>query len=439
MCIFHIIFTLFAFAENSDKTRIIRIKSNSIYYWAIAEAENREEALQRADRELAEQIGGVALISKTDWYQQSKIMGNKNEYISDFKDQIKTFTGIYLKGLMHITVKEQEIWSALSYIHKDSLAVSFQLRKKKIREFHQQAISAAEKGRVGESLRNLYWGFLLSLAFPDTLHLPLHEGKISEIPKVAINCLLNATMEDIEISAGECYQDGPTIIAPLRVTFRGKQVSELSFQYYSGGEGMDWGLFEDGIAEIPFYDEPSSPTRRLSIKIEYTYDNDMRTDEEIAGLFEIFKESRIDNRKNVTLYFPWIEEVELDKITVIPIVKEEKPFPIDEEDEYLLPVVENMDADTLFLEALELFCELNEVSQLQDYINQYVKLGVLSIGRPEDFGNGVGCYIAIVDGPKLLEILYYNGANYKGLKTGLVYSVLERSFSGKGQLWFRDN
>lgn len=426
-----------ALAPSSDDTRMSQIKSNPLYHWAVGEAKEREEALQIADQELIEQIGGVFLASSTVWIRQEKNTGGESEYVSDFKDQIKRCASLYLKGLMHSAIRKQEAWIAISYIHKDSLEVSFQLRKTKIREFYRQALYATEKGQVSEIMRNSYWGFLLSHAFPETLHFQLPNLDISEYPKIAFMSLLKTTLADIKISADDCYRDGPEIMAPLRCFFHGKPVNELSFQYYSGGGGMDWGLFEDGTADIPFYDEPSSPTRRLLINIEYAYRNSMSMDEEIEGLFEIFKKSSFNNGKCITLSFPWVKAVELGNMTVSPLSMEKNRESITKEKKEAIQYFKKRDEPPLFREALELFCEITEISEFQDFINQYVKLRVLTVGRPDDFGDGAGCYIAIIEGQQMRDVVYYSGNNYRSIKTGIIFSELNDSLFGKDQLWFK--
>jgi hypothetical protein len=196
-------------------------------------------------------------------------------------------------------------------------------------------------------------------------------------------------------------------------------ITELNFSYYSGGEGMDWGIFEDGITDIPLYDKPSSSTKKLTINIEYIFQNDMNEYDEISGLYEIFKGRPFNNKKIFTLNFPWVitkaETTTLEEVQVVTLEKE-PPF---------------------FREAIDVFRELNNISQLQDFINQYTKLEVITVGRPEDFGSGVDCYIVLLEGPKIIDLVYNNGEKYISLKSKKTYSDLTQSFPGKGQIWFK--
>ena len=305
----------------------------------------------------------------------------------------------------------------MAYIDKESLEKSFEIRKGKIRGFFKTAEIAVENGSVGEALRNLYWGYLLSRSLPDTMHLVGGSVRLSNNPQVALTGLINAVFNDIDVRANKPYYDGLAVIIPLEFNIRGKQVRDLYFKYYSG-IGMEYASVEDGSSDVPIYDKITSPSRKLTISFEYSYVNEMTSDPEIAGLYNIFKDIEFRKIKNVSVTFPWFkQEGKLDEKV--------------SSKELMLPEPKT--------EALSVLKLRRETVNFLDILEQYSKLGILRYGRKKEFDDAVGCYVAVVTDREVMEIFYYDGQEFISMKSGMTYSDLSKNFKGKRQIWIKEN
>jgi len=387
------------------------IKSNQDYVWGEAEGQDRGIVRRTADEDLITKIQVSIFVSDSLVIEESSAV-----YREEYKSLYTSFTNLYLKGLERIEHRKKhrwlgkgsDDWLILSYIHRDSLANSFKLRQAKLRGYVITGLSAADASRMGEALRNLYWGFLLSQTYPETLSVG---SGIPSYPQVAIPNLINSILEDLQIEVEESYIDGDAVIAPLEFILRGKPVSEAYFSYYSG-IGTEYAIVERGYVDLPIYDQPTSPTRKLTLAIEYKYTSEMSSDEEIAALYTIFGgKSVVNNLKSVELYFPWL------------VSEPEPPAPFPE-------------PSTEALEALnERRTDLRDFLELLD---QYKKLGFLNYGRRSEMGDLQNCYVAIADESKVVDILFYDGQRYVGLNSRKSYSDLSPHFKGKRAIWIRE-
>ena len=338
-------------------------------------------------------------------------------FSSEFLQKQESFTSIHLLGLQKLLWREKNLYKALAYIDKESLQKSFEIRKGKIRGFFKMAEIAVENGSVGEALRNLYWGYLLSRSLPDTMHLGDGSVRLSNNPQVALTGLINAVINDIDVKANEPYYDGLAVIIPLEFNIRGEQVRDLYFQYYSG-IGMEYASIEDGFSDVPIYDKITSQSRMRTISFEYAYANEMSSDPEIAGLYNIFKDIEFRKIKNVSVTFPWFkhegksDEKALSKELMLPEPK---------------------------TEALSVLKLRRETADFLDVLEQYSKLGILRYGRKNEFEDIVGCYVAVVNDNEVIEILYYDGQEFINIKSGMTYSDLSKNFKGKRQIWIKEN
>ena len=404
---------LFCNTLYSQKNKIVKIdelKSNSAYIWGEGEAEEKIVAQQIAENDLLSKIQ-VSINVATFSEQKERETQEGITFVDDFQKKHRSYTGLYLKGLERIAIEKKKIWYVFTYIHKDLLKESFDLRKEKIKSFALSGQISSEKGQIGEALRNYYWGYLLALSYPDTINLSPNITGLPSNPQVAITTSLNSLLEKIEINAGLCYKRGNLTIAPLNFKYQNELIKNLSFSYYSG-VGTDYGIVENGYVEIPLYDKPTNRTRKLTLKIEYTYESEMSTDQELTDLYEIFNENKFNTLKSVDISFPWIEETASKK-----------------------EINKQIEVST---EAIDVLRERNEINEFFDVLAQFKKLGVINFGRRNDFGNGKNCFVAVADDKQILEILYYNGNSFISLNSSENYMNLSERYRGKRQIWIKE-
>ena len=157
------------YSQNSDIFKIDEIKSNSSYIWGEGETEEKNEAQQIAEKDLLSKI--QVFINITAFSEKGERETQEGTtFVDDFQKKYSSFTGLYLKGLERIAIKEKKTWYVFTYIHRDFLKESFNLRKEKIKSFTFAGQKAAERGQISEALRNFYWGYLLALSYPDTIN-----------------------------------------------------------------------------------------------------------------------------------------------------------------------------------------------------------------------------------------------------------------------------
>lgn len=413
---YSIIFCSPLFSQTGNVIRAEIIKSKVSYIWGEGESKLREKALRMAEGELLRSIQ-VSISEATASGESVKSGVEGTIFSSEFLQKQESFTSIHLLGLQRFIWKEKKLYKALAYIDKESLKKSFEIRKGKIRGFFKTAEIAVENGSVGEALRNLYWGYLLSRSLPDTMHLGGGSVRLSNNPQVALTGLINTVINDIDIRANKPYYDGLAVIIPLEFNIRGKKVRGLYFKYYSG-IGMEYASVEDGLSDVPIYDKITSPNRKLTISFEYAYANEMTSDPEIAGLYNIFKDIEFRKIKNVSVTFPWFKH-------------EGKSVEKDLSEELMLPEPKT--------EALSVLKLRRETANFLDVLEQYSKLGILRYGRKNEFEDAAGCYVAVATDREVMEIFYYNGQEFISLKSGMIYSDLSKNFKGKRQIWIKEN
>lgn len=383
------------------------IKADSSYIWGESVNENREEARRQAEVNLVSKVQVSMNIHFSDVMRETKT----EDGIQSFEDthaNVQSYTGLLLKGLQRAYRQEGESWFVLAYLHRDSLRAAMQLRKKKIQEYVQQGVSAAKQMKIGEGLRNFYWGYLLARTYPNRIKFPSLDHTTPKTPQIAIQEKINKIFDNIEVTAESCYKEGRTIIVPLRFQYLGEKVADLYFSYY-GGIGTEYAIVEEGAIDIPIYDEPTSRSRKLTLNIEYVYANEMGIDPEIESLHGIFNEAQFDNLKSVELTFPWIKAQHK---------RTQFPEPRSEAVEVLYDNKDN----------LQRFFEI---------LGQYQKLGIIQYGKKESLGKRKDLFVAIADKKGVETILYFDGEKYIEYQSNTTLSELNK-YKNKRAIWFSE-
>lgn len=207
---------------------------------------------------------------------------------------------MYLKGLDYIEIKQKKSFKILAYISRQALAESFDVQKNKIRSFALASLVHSSEGRIGEALRNAYWGYLLSTTYPDSIHLNITDSFTSTNPQITMRNSIQQILSDINVHFKESYIDGGLLIVELLFSYRGGTITDLDISYYSG-MGMEYSPVVNGKAVIPLHDQPSEQSYPLTISLEYAYASDMTDGSEIKELYDNFQQNTFDNRKTIML------------------------------------------------------------------------------------------------------------------------------------------
>ncbi len=445
------------------------IKTDTLYLWGEAISQNRSKARQQAEINLLSKIQVSINSSFMDMLSESQ-SGDSVAIESETRSQVSNYTGMYLKGLQRKYIKQDNTWTVLAYIHKDSLKKSFNLRKEKIKHYARNGMAAVRKGDFENGLKYLYWGYLLSRNYPNKVKIVGLSGGKSVRPQIAFQSTVSSLLDNIKITAKECYKDGSVIMAPLTFEYNGKPINKAYFNYYSG-VGTDYAVIENGKIDIPIYDQPVNDTRELTLNFEYEYINEMGVDPEVKSLHQFYKDINFVNQKTVTIIFPWnkdrspaakdtqivssdsiksnknlIDTTDSDSTSIIAdtagnksdseITSEQTKASIDS-----LTMVKKMEKDQLNPETESMQVLIDNKDDTKRFLQllvQYKKLGKLSFGNRDDFADLNDLFVVILDKKNVCNILLFTGQNYIDIESKTKYESLETNFKGKRLIWVKE-
>ena len=400
-----------SYADNSTKFKAKQIKNDPGMIWAEREAVDILTARQLAETDLLHKIQ-VSITVSTSAKQEEQIVGNSAKMTEDFTRQHESYSHLYLKGLDYIEIKQNKTYTVIAYISREALNESFNIQKNKIRSFTTASIAHAKYGRVGEALKNAYWGYLLSMTYPDSIHLNVTDGDATTNPQITLRNMIQQILSDIDLRFKQSYIDAGLLIVELGFTYNTMPISDLDFSYYSG-MGMEYSPVIKGKAVIPLHDHPSEQSYPLTISLEYAYDSDMIDGSEIKQLFNTFHQNTFDNRKTVTLN-----------------LGEGSAMSSSNSNDMTKP------NDTP--EAIRALIEQRNWDQFSEMLEQYVSLGELRYGKRSDFSIAEGCFVAVIDQPNVKDLLSFDGKSYRSLRTNQKLLSPAERYKGCVQIWLRE-
>ncbi|MEA1981288.1 MAG: hypothetical protein U9N54_09980, partial [candidate division Zixibacteria bacterium] len=315
----------------------------------------------------------------------------------------------------------------LSYINNEDLKKSFDKRKNQILDYVKLGISAEKDGRIGDALKNYYWGYLLSYTYPDTIHLKFNDV-ISYEPLIALSDRINQVIQNISIKSDTVYQDGDVVVAELIFKYENQPINGLVFSYYSG-IGMDYGQVWEGKAVLPIYDEPTISERSLALMIEYYSESEMGENSELAHLHKIYFERVNSNSIETLLKFPWLKKNK-------PIEKPSERITIPQ-DSIKTPILEKK-PKVEYPSYMKVLSRLTDVEDFLRIIAQYEELGQIQFGKKENLTELGDRYVAIFDEAKVWGIYKFENDIYTEITSGQIIDNISIEFKGKRQIWIKD-
>ena len=415
-------------ARDSGDSRIESLRKNPHYLSALGEGADLEAARRLAEKALVSQI--QVAIGVTSSYTSNAVEDqNVLKLTTEFVTRHQSYAGMLFKGLSYIESQQKDNWSVFAYIHRDSLSASYAYQKSKIVGLTSAGIEAVKRGGMGEGLKSLHQAWLLSHFYPDTISFSALPANLPANPQVATAELISGYLARLDVAASDCYRDDPLIMAPLRLSLDGSPVRDLTISYY-GGHGMEFARVLNGRADLPLSSQPISSQQRLLITIEYIFETELKSDAELAGLYEMFGSGDFPNLKTITLRFPWIlpepsrPAAPLIPPTFVSILSTSEPASP-------LPI-------RSLSEPLTILSSQHATPEFLVMLVQYSKLGALTYGRRSDFGDGIGCHVAVFDDNQIIAFLFFDGVQYRTLDDRGLYSELTDEFRGRRQVWIKE-
>ncbi len=417
------------FARDDTHSRVESLRQNPRYISASGESADLESARHSAEKALVSQI--QIAIGVTSSYNSNAVETNDDlKLTTEFVTRHQSYAGMLFKGLGYIENQNKQNWSVFAYIHRDSLAASYAYQKSKIIALTSAGLESVKRGSLNDGLRNLHQAWLLSHFYPDAIDFSALQLHLPSNPKVATAELIDGYLARLEISASDCYRDDPLVIAPLKLTLDGIPVKDMTISYY-GGHGMEYARVLNGKADLPLSFQPISSQQRMLITVEYIFETELKSDPELAGLYEMFGTGDFPNLKTVTLRFPWIMPAPAEPMPIQPTATMATIGAIQS--------TKSPDPIPSLSEPLANLWSLHSTPEFLEMLVQYSKLGQLCYGRKTDFGDGIGCHVAVFDDDEVIVFLLFDGVQYRTLDDRGIYTDLSGEFRGRRQVWIKES
>ena len=400
-----IVVTSSVFGQQPDRSTV---ESSKDYYWGEGKASSRNEARTTAEKDL------LSKIQVTLNFKFESVVTETNESLTETVNvSSQSYTNLLLKGLNYIDAKKWFKFDTFVYIHKDSVAAAFEIRKAKLRDYSELANDALSEKNVGEALRLYYWGYILGRTYPDQISMKSPEGEEKTVDAaLGFQTAIKSILHRIVVEPGICYQDGETVMVPLTFTYAGQPADNLLFSYYSG-MGMDYGTVEQGYFELPLYDNPTMASRKLTLNYEYRYENEMADGSETSILNSFFKTASFPNISTVAIKFPWLSEGNESSESKTEI-----------------------EPQTEVIEMLSYVKE--DIGEYLIVLAQYKRLGTISMIAGGQGTENADCWVALADDQQVHRLLFYTRNAFIDIESGESFASLSE-FKNLKSIWFREN
>jgi len=181
----------------------------------------------------------------------------------------------YQEKSADLKAKITELYGTLSESGEQALKI-------KLRSYLNGAVKAEEKGRIAEALRQYYWANILLNSFekPDDVRFEeLHDG---DNVSVWLPMTIKNMLEGVRVQYMGQSEENPDV-GILNFEYAGSPITSIAYRYYGANgwscqyQAKDGRGIVDGISssEIP---------EKLTLQIEYTFEEESNIDADIANL-----------------------------------------------------------------------------------------------------------------------------------------------------------
>lgn len=399
-----------------------------------------------AEEEIAKEIAKVNLIQNNigslvviqTERQQNEILSTDSSsfYQEDYSRKIKSVTSIYLKGIKFETYQLDSQYYAMAFIPRDSVIASMKYTKSRIRQYINLGINEADEGNLGECLKYLYWGYLLSSTFRDTIQFQF--GNQHYIyPQDAIPNILRKIVDKLEIINDTCYfnpddsassESNKFLSFTSQFKYQTKPVNGLKFEYFALKGKPQPATTDNGKVKLYLFDWPDSSPHKLALNIQYDYQKDAKVVPEIEEIRKLFGDNYLSNIIKETLVF--IVPIQ-QKSSLVSVLDKEDISKLDkpenrknlEQKEINEKLFEVKRQETLEEALSELTHEENP-DNFKILLKKYQSENIIRCGNQRAFISLRDGYIAILSPDKLLDFAIYNGHEFISIKTKERYKDL---------------
>lgn len=242
-----------------------RIQTDESYYKGTGIGSTVEEASKMALQQLAENIF-VYVISETGVVIENKVKNGEATTTSNTVSKLETASPGVFEGVQTRITKKGNVYTALRYVDKQSVDDQDQQRLADIKQYMRAAIDCEATADVAGALKHAYWAQAMLNCLSSDPRSVYYEEKsvVAMLPGFIQNILSN-----IKAEVFERVKNDP-LKYKVKFTYKGKQASNMRYQYNSGYGNWLEGSTRDGIGSISIIE--GYPTNSLTFK--WIYRND---------------------------------------------------------------------------------------------------------------------------------------------------------------------
>lgn len=242
-----------------------RIQINESYYKGLGEGSTIEEASNMALQNLAGNIF-VFVISETGTVIENKVKDGDANTTSNTVSKLEVASPGVFEGVQTRITKKGSVYTALKYVDTLSVREQDQQRLADIKQYMQAAVNCEATADVAGALKHAYWAQAMLNCLSSDPRSVYFDGKpvVTMIPGFIQDILNN-----IKAEVFERVQNDP-LKYKVKFTYKGKQASNMRYQYNSGYDNWLEGTTRDGIGAISIVD--GYPTNSLTFR--WIYRND---------------------------------------------------------------------------------------------------------------------------------------------------------------------
>ncbi len=276
---------LITLALNAQNPSIDEVQNSGNYLFGIGMGSGFRDADNNALDHLITQIS-----VRVESYFEGKTT-EKEGSIREFAESVvKTYSNVSLVSARSVLIEERRgNFKVMRYISLADMEQVFENRKKKIIEYVKAGINAENDLRIGDALKNYYWGLMLLQSHKD------RDLIAYDFPETGQHLLMSALPEkinnvftdlDFAVQSTESIPSEKYKAFYMKVNYNGKPIDNLDFIYWTGLGYSNPINVRSGLALVEFFDVSPTQPEKIKLMIEYAYENKSNYDLEVHAVFQ---------------------------------------------------------------------------------------------------------------------------------------------------------
>ena len=268
-----------------NQPSVAEIQSSGSYLYGIGQGDEYRQADNNALDHLITQITVQVesyFVGKT-----TEVEGTVEEFAQSV---VKTYSNVSLISAKSVLISDRKgKYEVMRYISLRDMEQVYANRKNKIIDFVQAGIKAESNLRIGDALKNYYWGLLLLQSHKD------RDAITCDFPDIGNRLLMSALPElinnvftylDFEVKNTEWRPTEKYKAFYLQITYNGKPVDNLDFTFWTGRGYSNPVSVRSGLGLTEFYDVVADQPDKIKLAVEYAYENKSSYDLEVNAVFQ---------------------------------------------------------------------------------------------------------------------------------------------------------